>query len=289
MGTIRFDRSYHEFGDGTEILTSSQFQGLLSYNPLNPQAYQALHHSENGISLSGGDDLLIIFGRDIGYQFSNGNLIGISSGTITSAFFIDFNETMLSWKGLTISVTEWLLYERNENWNELDRLLFSTSDVYYLTDGSDRVRAFGGNDLLIGYQGSDWLAGDMGDDTLIGGSGRDTLIGGTGQDRLTGGTDADVFMLRKTTETGGGQTTRDTITDFQRGIDDIDLQAIDANTARTGNQAFTFIGSKAFSSTAGELRLAGGVVSGDVNGDGRADFQIGLTGVAALVEGDFIL
>ena len=142
---------------------------------------------------------------------------------------------------------------------------------------------------LSGAEGRDRLIGQAGADQLNGGAGADTLTGGAGRDRLTGGDGADVFVFGKITETGKTSTTRDVITDFQSGIDDIDLQAIDANTARTGNQAFTFIGSNAFSSTAGELRFAGGVISGDVNGDGRADFQIGLTGVSALAAGDFIL
>lgn len=291
MGTIRFDRSYHEFGDGIEILTSEQFQGIVIYNSSNPQAYQVLHYSENGISLSGGDSLFAIFGQDLDYQILAGNPVEIAAGIITSAFYIDFNETILSWKDINISVPEWLLYERSENWSELNRLLFNTSDAYYLTNGSDSVRAFGGNDMVISYDGPDWLAGDMGNDTLIGGSGRDTLIGGAGRDRLSGGAGLDHFVYRSMTETGKTSTTRDTIVDFQNDSDYIDLQAIDANirVGASGNQAFTFIGSNAFSGKAGELRFASGFISGDVNGDRVADFQIGLTGVSALAAGDFIL
>jgi Ca2+-binding RTX toxin-like protein len=133
------------------------------------------------------------------------------------------------------------------------------------------------------------ISGNSGDNRLDGGVGDDALVGGAGRDRLTGGDGADVFVFSRITETGKTSTTRDVITDFQIGIDDIDLQAIDANTARTGNQAFTFIGGDAFSSTAGELRFAGGVISGDVNGDGKADFQIAVTGITSMAEGDFIL
>ena len=50
----------------------------------------------------------------------------------------------------------------------------------------------------------------------------------------------------------------------------IDLSGIDANSGLNGNQAFSFIGTAAFSHTAGELHYAvtraGAVVSGDVNG-----------------------
>ena len=40
---------------------------------------------------------------------------------------------------------------------------------------------------------------------------------------------------------------------------------------------------------AGELRCRSGIVYGDVDGDGRADFQIALDGVSSLRESDFIL
>jgi hypothetical protein len=60
-----------------------------------------------------------------------------------------------------------------------------------------------------------------------------------------------------------------------------------------GNQAFTWIGSAAFSNVAGQLHMttAAGitVVSGDINGDHVADFQIELQGNVTLTAVDFIL
>jgi restriction endonuclease Mrr len=54
-----------------------------------------------------------------------------------------------------------------------------------------------------------------------------------------------------------------------------------------------FIGTAAFSKTAGELRYQeiGGntYVSGDTNGDGLADFLIRLAGSHALTSSDFVL
>ncbi len=66
------------------------------------------------------------------------------------------------------------------------------------------------------------------------------------------------------------------------------LLYIDANTGVSGDQAFHFVGAAAFSGHAGELRFEGGVVSGDVNGDGHADFEIGVN-VATLSAADFVL
>src|SRR5262249_34111914 len=96
-----------------------------------------------------------------------------------------------------------------------------------------------------------------------------------------------------------GQGLRDIITDFTHGQDKIDLFAIDANRAASGNQAFTWLGAGNFTNAPGELieriyDFAGTVndktvIYGDVNGDSRGDFQIELSGHKALVAGDFVL
>jgi Ca2+-binding RTX toxin-like protein len=79
----------------------------------------------------------------------------------------------------------------------------------------------GGNgvDTIFGAGGSDVLRGENGDDWLDGGSGRDTLEGGRGADRLTGGLGADTFIFAKS---GGA----DTITDFEIGIDILQLDGV---------------------------------------------------------------
>ena len=85
----------------------------------------------------------------------------------------------------------------------------------------------------------------------------------------------------------------DTITDFSHAqADQIDLHLIDAINGGA-DDAFSFIGSAAFSHTAGELHyvaVSGGLmVSGDVNGDGLADFQFKVQGVSSLQASDFLL
>ncbi|WP_436041195.1 M10 family metallopeptidase C-terminal domain-containing protein, partial [Rhizobium sp. LjRoot98] len=87
---------------------------------------------------------------------------------------------------------------------------------------------------------------------------------------------------------------RDTIFDFSgTGGDRIDLSAIDANTAASGNQAFTYVGTAAFTGKAGELRYVKAAsdtyVYGDVNGDGKADFAIHLDDAVSLAKGYFVL
>ncbi|MBF2058161.1 MAG: M10 family metallopeptidase C-terminal domain-containing protein [Cyanobacterium sp. T60_A2020_053] len=59
-----------------------------------------------------------------------------------------------------------------------------------------------------------------GNDTLNGTTGDDILIGGQGADRLTGGKGADIFRYDSLVDIG------DTITDFEVGIDKIDLSRV---------------------------------------------------------------
>lgn len=150
------------------------------------------------------------------------------------------------------------------------------------------------NNVLDGGAGNDVLEGGSGLDTLLGGAGDDVINGGKGIDQLSGGSGSDVFTFIKG-DTGKTAATADTILDFVSGVDQIDLSAIDAN-ARTplpANEAFSFIGTAAFSKVAGELRYevvgADAQLSADWNGDGKADFMVLLTGVASLSSGDFIL
>jgi Ca2+-binding RTX toxin-like protein len=120
------------------------------------------------------------------------------------------------------------------------------------------------------------LFGGSANDVIKGGAGNDLIYGGLGQDDLTGGSGADTFRYQ-----GAGESTvgaPDRILDFASG-DVIDLGRIDAVTG--GNDdAFHIVG--AFDGQAGELVLTEGAnnvwtVSGDVDGNGQADFQILVT------------
>ena len=131
------------------------------------------------------------------------------------------------------------------------------------------------------------LLGNINKNTLSGGDGDDTLIGATGQDTLTGGAGRDIFKFTQVLDSA--VKTPDTITDFVSDTDKVDLSGIDANTSIANDQAFTFIGSAAFSKVAGQLRFADSILTGDTNGDGAADFQIKMTGVTKLLTFDIVL
>jgi Ca2+-binding RTX toxin-like protein len=155
-------------------------------------------------------------------------------------------------------------------------------------------------DVLTGIEnlsgsnvGGDILAGNAGANVLQGWNGNDDLAGAAGKDTLTGGAGADDYRFTALGDSVVGADA-DVITDFSHAQgDEIDLTAIDANSGAAGNQAFSFIGSGAFTHHAGELRYAvsGGVttIAGDLNGDGAADFHIQLTGAIGLVAADFVL
>lgn len=133
---------------------------------------------------------------------------------------------------------------------------------------------------IIGTSGDNVLTGGSGGDTLLGGDGNDRLIGGGEGDLLTGGLGADVFVM--TNGSLGGVIETDTIFDLIAGQGDIiDLSDIDANTGLANDQAFTIV--SAFSKQAGQLTLTYGsnnitTLRVDVNGDGKVDYQVKITG-----------
>jgi Ca2+-binding RTX toxin-like protein len=151
---------------------------------------------------------------------------------------------------------------------------------------------YGGSDgdTLKGLGGDDELRGGGGADLLAGGDGADLIVGGAGNDLLEGGAGADTFRIGSYESGSGGSA--DIIVDFASGADLIDLSSIDADSGTAGDQAFTLIGSGAFSGTAGELRsLFDGVDSwlqADTDGDMAADFEIMLSGEVVPLSGDFM-
>jgi hypothetical protein len=147
-------------------------------------------------------------------------------------------------------------------------------------------------DTLIGSADIESIFGFAGSDILNGMGNDDTLTGGLGKDWQTGGAGTDIFDFNLKTETVRGAN-HDVIMDFNRvELDQIDLIGIDAKKG-AGNQAFKFIGAKAFHDKAGELhyiKKAGYLmVEGDIDGNGKADFQIEVHGAAKLGAGDFLL
>ncbi len=219
-------------------------------------------YADSGSAITGGSDRIVAFGTaavDIG-------LLNFVPTAITGTNPIKASGIeVIDGSGITGKVT--LL----GNWDS-NRLDFS---------GTSFV---GSNIVIDGADGNDTLVGNASNNVIIGGSGDDSITGGNGADTLTGGSGRDTFVYISAFQTPVGATARDTIADFNRSSDKLDLSALDANTlaTATGNQAFSYIASGAFTGVAGQLRLQSSILSGDTNADKIADFEIALTGVTSL-------
>lgn len=183
-------------------------------------------------------------------------------------------------------------------------------DRIYGDGGNDQVWAGGGDDIvyggpgneihLSGQSGNDTLHGEAGTDYLGGGSGNDILYGGTendilsgtdGLDRLSGQGGTDTFDYDAVSHSRVGSTLRDVITDFtgvggSTRTEVIDLSTIDANTGVSGNQAFTFRGTSAFSAP-GQIRVQTSgatdtLIQANVTGTSGAEMEILVTDGTAL-------
>jgi len=189
------------------------------------------------------------------------------------------------------------------------------NDWLYGNDGQDVIFGGAGNDYLSGGEDDDTLYGDdkyatypsglPGNDTLVGGGGNDhlegeqgndVLRGGSGVDLMWGGTGGDIFDFDYVSDSPANA--RDWVMDFSKADGDkLDLSGIDAKSTNfLINDAFTFIGNGGFSGVAGQLRFEqhdaffdNTRVSGDVNGDGAADFEIICFGFIDFTTTDFLL
>jgi len=238
-------------------------------------------------TLTGGDGNDRLYGKggnDKLYGAAGNDLLegGAGRDHLSGGTGVDY----ASYAGATAGVVADLLYPAN---NSRD----AAGDTYAGIEGlvgskyADNLRGDNAANTLKGGGGNDKLYGRAGNDRLHGGAGNDLLHGGTGADALSGEAGADTFVFTSLKDSLPGA--RDTIRDFVRGLDRIDLRSIDANTKLAGDQAFTFIGSKAFTGSAWQLNFSAGILSADVNGDRVADLQVTVSGVSALAKADFYL
>ncbi|MGK9170556.1 hypothetical protein KXR53_29935 [Inquilinus limosus] len=183
---------------------------------------------------------------------------------------------------------------------------FESSGIFYQYDlrNIENLSDTLGNDILVGDDGPNSLSTDSGDDLLSGRggddtftsydevspSGNDTFVGGRGADRIHTANEVDTIRIDRLVESLPGH--EDVVLDFS--IRDIlDLSRIDADQTAPGDQAFAFIGTAAFSGTAGELRYerqgTGLLVSADADGDAQADMAVVFERLAEIAASDILL
>ncbi|WP_135507144.1 beta strand repeat-containing protein [Roseovarius aestuariivivens] len=156
--------------------------------------------------------------------------------------------------------------------------------------GNNVLNGAFGNDTLIGGAGNDTFQDTAGADHMDGGTGADVFFAGNGSDHMVAGLDADIdrFVFSDIADSAVGAQ-RDSIEQFVRGDDLVDLRQIDANTAVASDQPFVFAVGPANNSIWVQAGGSGLSVFGDVNGDATADFEIFLDGQASMNAADFLL
>jgi Ca2+-binding RTX toxin-like protein len=133
----------------------------------------------------------------------------------------------------------------------------ATDDVIQdLSANGNTLIGGGGADLLEAGSGADAADGGSGNDTIDGGGGNDTIIGGIGADTLTGGIGGDVFSYTSPSQSLDALASRDTITDFVTGTDQL---KISLSGAQVDASSFASV----VNYNAGQATLAGGGVVGD--------------------------
>lgn len=233
----------------------------------------------------------LVSGTGSWYSYGDPFGLGPVSGTLNSyrqdfGFFRQF-----SIERLAVPAGPLFTAIRHGDTDLASALVFSGADQLTGSRDRDVLLGFSGADMLSGLDGGDLLDGGRGADILRGGDGADLLIGGEGRDHQFGGGGDDTFRFRAVSDSPAGAVHRDVIGDFTHDADHLDLRRIDADATEPGRQSFTYIGSAPFTDSPGELRYSRSsqVVSGDTDGDGKADFQIVLSGGPVLSHHDLLL
>jgi len=156
------------------------------------------------------------------------------------------------------------------------------NDSIFGSDGADTIFAGFGDDFIGGGAGNDQIFAGAGGNRIFGGLGDDRIVAGSGRDVMTGSAGADVFVFTSAAAIGIGAG-RDVITDFTSGIDDIDLTGL-GGAVFNGTTGFVGGGANSF-----YYHAPGGILIGDRDGNGLADWVLELTGAPAVTANDFLL
>ncbi len=210
------------------------------------------------------------------------------------------NDTV-SYEGSNAGVQIELAWSWSWSYGHAEGDTFSSIENVIGSGHDDSIKGHDGANRLEGRAGADRLYGWDGNDVLEGGAGDDALIGGVDADRLSGGAGADTFVYRGAA-LDSTATNADHILDFSGVGGDGDRLHLDLYYYHYSTYDLTFIGTAAFTHTAGEVRyVQRGANTGsntnddftdvlaDLDGDGAADdFKVTLVGLHTLEVADFV-
>ncbi len=251
-------------GKGNDRLIGGAGADVISGGDGNDTILHAPGEGGGSIDGGAGTDKLVISGTT-----ASETLIATWTGTaITSLTLNGETNSIKSVETITVNLgtgaaTNTLAYTAASAAVIVD-LNTGTASGFASVDRIQHITGGNGGDVLIANGSNNQLAGGAGNDVLSGGSGYDWLTGGAGSDTMWGGSYADEFLFDTTADLGLGAGKRDVIMDFESS-DDLHFTGIDADPARAGNQAFTFLAKEGAAFTAnGQIRWK--LVDTDGNG-----------------------
>lgn len=159
------------------------------------------HNGQTYVIAGGADDGLSVF-----VMLPSGQLVARAHIADTDDMALD-NISAIAAQGRGNGID---IFVASSSETGISQLHFDTGPA-----GSTKTASNAGG-ALTGAGGADLLLGGAGDDIITAGAGDDIIQDGRGSDTMSGGSGADIFTLMFDGEV-------DTITDFQVGIDQIDL------------------------------------------------------------------
>ena len=251
-------------GSGADVIRFSSLVDSLDDNGANNNKYDSI------TDFSVGNDVIDISG--LGFTSLDADGGSTEAGELRIAYSSNSDRTYVRSDQLDFE-----FYLEGDYSNSL------SNDDFEFGIQTDQIVGGDGAQALTGGFFHDALHGLGGDDTLSGAEGQDVLDGGAGQDVLTGGIGQDTFVFSHTSDSVRGPSGNrqfDSITDFEDGVDTIDLSALYFTDVVLGTAG------------AGELRIEYSVNSDRtyVRDDSGSDFEFYLEGdySSLLTNADFI-
>jgi len=222
------DVYFHNVKGGEVTINDSEGDNIINFTYL----------SSSDVSFSSdGDDWI--------FNWGNGHSLTVTNASTSGITQVSFDDVELEQEALHAEFDDW------EYITSVDLVGGDEDDTLTGIFGDDTLQGLGGDDTLDGGEGNDAIDGGEGADVLYAGAGNDTLtggegddfiyaesgdnrlIGGEGSDKLYGGEGADTFVFENISESVRSDSGWSSIFDFEVGVDQVDLSALDFTGLRT--------------------------------------------------------